>query len=101
MARRSEPRFRFAPPIYPATERLPHRPKLSLFPLWTKYYLTAASDSIEMLLEIRPIHAKFGAKARNMRLAPTQSSFGALSSPMPQASKKTLEKDASHDHGNR
>jgi len=53
-----------------------------------------------MLLEIRPIHAKFGAKARNMRLAPTQSSFGALSSPMPQASKKTLEKDAHHDHGN-
>src|SRR6267378_3825417 len=101
MARRSEPRFRFAPPIYPVSERPSHRPKLSLFPLWTKHYLTAASDSIETLLEIKPIHAKFGAKALNMRLAPTQSSFRALSSPMPQASKKTLEKYADHDHGNR
>src|SRR5258706_9595495 len=58
MARRSEPRFRFAPPIYPATERLPHRPKLSLFPLWTKHYFTAASDSIEMLLEIKPCEVR-------------------------------------------
>ena len=101
MVRRSEPKFRFAPPIYPVSERPSHGPKLSLFPLWTKYYLTAASDSIEPLLEIKPIHATFGAKALNRRPTQTHLSFRALSSPMPQAAEKALEKDARHDHGNR
>jgi hypothetical protein len=30
-----------------------------LYPLWTERYLTAASDSIRMLPETKPIHAKF------------------------------------------